>query len=146
MFHRFLYKVWEIIFFKHANLKEKWNLFGPHPPRENYFVLWSTLVYLISQTLMFHRFVYIVREIGFFKHAKKKIFCWPYPPRENYFVSWSTLVYQISQTLMFHWFVYKVREINFFKQKKKNIFLGPSHQEKIILSRGKPWCIKYLKL
>ena len=44
-----------------ADLKKKKRyFFGPHPPKENYFVSSSTLVYQIPQTLMIHRFVYNV--------------------------------------------------------------------------------------
>ena len=72
----------------------------------------------------------------------------PHPPRENYFVSLSTLVYEISQTWLFYKFVFEVWEICFFKHadiKEKIFFGGPTHNEKIILSRSLPWSMKYLK-
>ena len=106
-----------------------------HPPRENYFVSWSTLVYQISQTLMFHRFVFKNWDIC----CLITLLFWTHPPRENYFVSWSTLVYHISQTLMFHRFVFKVWKICW----SYLTFLDPTT---IILSHGLPWSMRYLKV
>ena len=84
MFHRFVYKIWEIYLFKHADLKL---FFWAHPQRENYFVSWPTLVYEISQTFKFHRFVYEVWEIYLFKHANLKIFFLnPPTTRQNNFL------------------------------------------------------------
>ena len=131
------------MFFQACWHKRKTSL-GPHPQQENYFV---SLVYQISQTLMFHRFVYKIWEIYLFKHADLKLFFWAHPQRENYFVSWPTLVYHISQPLSFIDLFTKFERFAYIQACwLKKYFFEPTHNEKIILSRGQPWSIKYLNL
>ena len=98
MFHRFVYKVWEIWFFKHADLKEK-NIFLVPPTKRKLFCLVVYHGLSNISTLMFQSFVYKDCEIFFFNQLTEK-------KNINYFVSWftQTLVHQISQTLMFHRF------------------------------------------
>ena len=132
-------------------LKRKNNIFfGPHTSRNKYFILWSTLVYLTPQALMFYRFVYKVWEIYFFKpadlkeekklgptHQEKIILSRGLPWSIKYFKLWCFIDFFIK----FEIFAFS----SMLTWKKKNIFLGRTHQEKIILSRGLPLSIKYLK-
>ena len=136
MFHRFL--KFKRFTFQSADLKKK-KILGLPTTRKLFCLVVSPGLSNIS-ILMFHRFVY-KRWLIFLDP--------PTPPRENYFVSSWPPDYWLRNP--YDWEIYfKVWEIFSLAiwELERSImwFWGPTHHEKIILSRRQPWSIEHLNL